>query len=155
MVFDPAIFQMPSSSNSLSLGVLLGVLVVTTLFDVVRRRIPNFLIVVGLLCAGVIAVTAGWGGLGRMTAGILAALFIFLPVYSSGVMAAGDVKLLSIVGAFLGLHDFLMALLFVFIAGGLLAVVMKLIGRFFYTRPGMPYAVAVLGGVTGYLTILN
>ena len=45
------------------------------------------------------------------------------------VLGAGDVKLMAMVGAFLGLPEILPALLFVFIAGGLAALAFVVLHR--------------------------
>ena len=49
-------------------------------------------------------------------------LLLLLPFYLLRVMAAGDVKLMAMVGAFLGPHVMIDVLLYVFLAGGVLAL---------------------------------
>jgi len=70
-------------------------------------------------------------------------------------MGAGDVKLISMVGGFLGPHHFLFALLCIFMAGGALSMFYLLHQRLKGSSSGMPYAVAVLGGVSAYLSALS
>ncbi|NBW00425.1 MAG: hypothetical protein EBR85_01690 [Betaproteobacteria bacterium] len=142
----------PAAASTLSLLVLL---VLAAGFDIAQRRVPNSLIIGGLIVALSLAAFSGWSGLGRMALGSAAALVVLLPVYASGMMGAGDIKLISVVGGFLGLHHFLFALLCIFIAGGL-------VSAFYFWRPkanatnsGVPYAVAVLGGVAAYLSVLS
>ena len=69
----------------------------------------NVLLTVGI---GLVESTAGWG----------VGLLLLLPFYLLGMMAAGDVKLMAMVGAFLGSHVMVDVLLYVMIAGGFQAV---------------------------------
>lgn len=157
MAHDLMSFRLPSGPASWATLILLGFLAVAAVFDLVQRRIPNLLILGGLITAFVIAMSSGLAGVGRMAAGALAALFVLIPVYGMGLMAAGDVKLISMTGGFLGLHHLLFALLGIFVAGGLLAVL------YLYRPPskqttglersGIPYGVAVFGGVAGYVAL--
>ncbi|HAT29347.1 MAG TPA: prepilin peptidase [Janthinobacterium sp.] len=71
--------------------------------DLAWRRISNVLILSGLCCALALhllhapaAVPAVWLG------GALSGFFAFLPLYLLRGMAAGDVKLMAMAGAFLG-----------------------------------------------------
>ncbi len=76
-------------------------------------------------------------------------LLVFLPLYAVSAMGAGDIKLMTVVGTFLGVKGVLFSALFAALAGGLLAL------GFVLTRAGtqLPYAVAILAGVTGYVVI--
>ncbi|MPW17849.1 pilus assembly protein CpaA [Paraburkholderia sp. CNPSo 3157] len=83
---------------------LLGLLAVAARSDLHSRRIPNPLVVTGLALAlavqwwqhGAAQGYASWG-LGLLTGGVL-----FLPLYLLRGMGAGDVKLMAMVGAFVG-----------------------------------------------------
>lgn len=99
---------------------LLGLLGIAVVGDLRHHRIPNLLIVVGLGLglAGQIY-TAGVSGLGSGLLGALIGFALFLPMYALGGMAAGDVKLMAMTGAFLTLDGALWAALFSLIAGGL------------------------------------
>jgi prepilin peptidase CpaA len=55
-------------------------------------------------------------------AGLLAGFALFIPFYALGGMAAGDVKLMAVVGAYLGAVDTFWAGAFSLIAGGALGV---------------------------------
>jgi prepilin peptidase CpaA len=90
-----------------------------------------------------------------MALGGVAALVVLVPVYASGMMGAGDVKLISVVGGFLGLHHFLFALLCIFIVGGLVSAFYLWRSKANAAKSDVPYAVAVLGGVTAYLSVLS
>ena len=71
---------------------LLGLLGVAVVSDLLRHRIPNTLVLLGLALglAGQVY-TAGIGGLGDSLLGMLICFGLFLPMYAVGGMAAGDV----------------------------------------------------------------
>jgi len=105
--------------------------------DIRWRRIPNWLVGSGMLCGLALqaAAPAGmglfhfwWGGLGIGTAllGLLAGLALFLPLYLLRILGAGDVKLLAMVGVWVGPRLVIGTALLALLAGGLLAVAMML-----------------------------
>ena len=61
-------------------------------------------------------------GLLGALAGLGVGLVVLLPVYALRVMGAGDVKLMAMVGAIVGLPDILQAVLYSLIVGGVAAV---------------------------------
>jgi prepilin peptidase CpaA len=99
--------------------VLLGLLGVAVVSDLLRHRIPNMLVLLGL-ALGLVSQTysGGVSGLGDSLLGMLICFGFFLPMYAVGGMAAGDVKLMAMVGSFLPVHYALWAALFSLIAGG-------------------------------------
>jgi prepilin peptidase CpaA len=119
-------------------GAILGLLLsIAVLHDVRTRRIPNRLVYLGtvmgvginVLVHGVSApFTAPLGGLGVLPslAGAGLGLMALLPMYVLGAMGAGDVKLMAMVGAFLGPETILTAVLMTLLAGGMLAVAVAL-----------------------------
>lgn len=155
MAFEMLLERSPFHLAPFATLVLLALLFLAAGFDIVQRKVPNTLIAGGLAIAFVLAVMSGWSGLGRMASGSIAALMILLPVYASGMMGAGDVKLISMVGGFLGLHHFLFALLCIFIAGGILSALFLWRPQLSNDSAGVPYAVAVLGGMSAYLALLR
>jgi prepilin peptidase CpaA len=96
--------------------------------DLALRKIPNVLVLCGLLLALVVHALAGpprdllSGWLG----GLLAGFFLFLPLYLLRGMAAGDVKLMAMVGAFAGPEQALQIALLSFLIGGVLGLVLML-----------------------------
>ena len=91
--------------------------------DLICRKIPNRLVLAGLLAAfclhGVLAAPAWpWNSLGGMATGF----FLFLPLYLLRGMAAGDVKLIAMVGAFAGPWPALLICFATFVLGGLMAL---------------------------------
>ena len=108
--------------------------------DVRTRRIPNLLVASGMLCGLAVQVVApagnglfgtGWGGLGIASAGLglLTGLGLFLPLYIFRAVGAGDVKLLAMVGTWLGPQFTLAAALLTLLAGGVLAIIVMLATR--------------------------
>ncbi|WP_203230052.1 A24 family peptidase [Azotobacter chroococcum] len=82
---------------------LLGLLAVAVVSDFRRHRISNLLILSGLaLGLGSHFYLDSVDGLGSAFLGVLVGFVLFLPFYSFGGMAAGDVKLMAVVGGFLG-----------------------------------------------------
>jgi prepilin peptidase CpaA len=151
-------------------GVLLGLLGIAVVNDLRHHRIPNLLIVLGLVLGlAAQAYSSGVTGVGNGLLGMLTGFAIFLPMYALGGMAAGDVKLMAMVGTFLSPHDALWAACFSLIAGGLCGFLMVFVrgqvqqtfGRYWlilraraYLAPGadeiagkpFPYSLAILLG---------
>ncbi len=171
-------------------AVLLLLLVIAVVFDLRQRRIPNVLVLVtgmaGLLFHTLGPQVLGSGGLFSMhpgalgfwpaLSGAITGLLLFLPFYLLRLLGAGDVKLLSAVGAFAGTAAFVNLALFVLLAGGVLALarmawsrnsrqvfrnVWATVGQHLpghesrfdvatQTAWRMPYAAAIAGGVLAY-----
>ncbi|WP_079202511.1 prepilin peptidase [Pseudomonas sp. CC6-YY-74] len=107
---------------------LLGLLGVAVVSDLRRHRIPNLLVLLGLgLGLAGQVYFAGVSGLGNGALGMLVGFAVFLPLYVLGGMAAGDVKLMAMVGAFLTPQGALWAALFSLIAGGLCGFLIVLV----------------------------
>lgn len=110
-------------------GVLLVLLAAAAVCDWRTYRIPNLLTGAGLVFALAYntavppAMHAGWTW---APAGMLLGFGALLPMYAIGVMGAGDVKLMAMVGAFLGLQGTAYALFFTVLAGGIAALALAL-----------------------------
>lgn len=106
----------------LETGALLSA-AVACLTDVRSARIPNVLTFASLASAVAVQVLApaGHGGPTAL-AGALAGFAVFLPLFLLGGMGAGDVKLMTALGAWLGWGHVVWLALYTAIAGGLLAL---------------------------------
>lgn len=124
--------------------------------DLRQRRIPNRLIVSGLAVA--LALHMGLWLSGRPSLaggsfwapwlGLLVGAGALLPGYWRAGLGAGDVKLMALVGAFLGPVSALWAALFAMVAGGLQSLGWWIWHRWAYrlSAPPMPYAPAIVVG---------
>jgi len=109
---------------------LLLVLAVAVIHDLWERRIPNYLIVAGLLIALGLSMAGGAaGGLGDCLAGLVLGMALFFPFFALGLVGAGDVKLFGVVGSFVGWEALLMVWFYTLVTGGVLGVVSVLVGR--------------------------
>jgi len=129
--------------------ILLCLVVQAAASDLAWRRIPNVLVLAGLLLALALHWRLGGGGalLGQGLAGAGVGLLLFLPMYVLGGMAAGDVKLLAMAGSFVGPWQALQLAVLSAMAGGALALAMLQLARWRGSKvDGMPYAVAIAAG---------
>lgn len=110
-------------------GVLLVLLGAAAICDWRTYRIPNAITIGGIVFALAYtaaeppSIVAGWTW---APSGMLVGLMALLPMYAIGAMGAGDVKLMAMVGAFLGLEGSIYALLFSGAAGGIAALAFAL-----------------------------
>lgn len=153
--------------------------------DARQRRIPNWLVFPGMLLGlASNALLPGGIGLSAAAIGLAAGLFAFLPFFLLRLLGAGDVKLIAMVGSFLGTAHLGGAMLATFLAGGVLALAfawhvgqlgtlaenlrVTIYGMVMRTAmPGaptvaapppcvrMPYGVAIAAGTLLYLLWLN
>ena len=99
---------------------VVGLVVVTASTDIVCRRIPNPVIAIGLLAAFVVQafLHGPVSGIGDALAGTLAGFALLIPLYLLRATGAGDVKLLAMIGAWVGPAMILYVALTAFIIGG-------------------------------------
>jgi len=100
-----------------------SVMVAALVWDVARRRIPNVLVVAGLVLGLAVRGLDGWASVGAGLAGAGLALAMTFPLFALRAMGGGDVKLFGVAGMFLGPAGFLMALVASALAGGALGLV--------------------------------
>lgn len=106
--------------------------------DIRSRRIPNPLLAAGLgiaiLCHGI---GSGAPALLNGLAGLVLGSAMFMPFYILGGIGAGDVKLMAVVGALLGIEGVIIAGIATFLCGGLLGaawIVLRVIESHFASR---------------------
>lgn len=109
--------------------ILLGILVaIAAVFDIRFRRIPNWLVLAGIVAGlGWNAYSSGWPGLGRGAEGLGLGFILYFPLYLIRARGAGDVKLLAAVGAITGPGNCFWIFLSTAILGGLIAVLVLLL----------------------------
>lgn len=105
------------------------VLVLAVFFDLLERRIPNYLILAGLSAGLLLAIPEGWGGAGRFLGGALAGMALFFPFFALRLVGAGDLKLFGVVGGLAGWDSLLALWLYTLLAGGVLGIVSIVLGR--------------------------
>ncbi len=108
-----------------------AVLTVATFTDLRSRRIPNWL-VLPFLVVGIVVSTwvLGWTGLEKSLEGLGLGLLLFGILAWMGGMGMGDVKLCAAIGAWLGPHQLILALVLTGMAGGLMALGWAVVGGF-------------------------
>lgn len=103
--------------------VLSAFLLGAVIYDTVSHRLPNYYLLIGLLVGIALQVwMVGWFGVSIGGKGALAGFALFIPIYVMGGMAAGDVKLMAVVGSFLDLESVLWAGAYSLVVGGVLGV---------------------------------
>lgn len=127
-------------SSLFAWGLLSAVLVIAVWHDMATRRIPNRLVLLGVLTgvacnlfaprgAGLFLDGGGGVGVGNALLGMLTGGALLLPAYLLHALGAGDVKLMAAIGAFLGLPQVLGAVLLSFLAGGVLSLAVAVVSR--------------------------
>ncbi len=156
MVLELIYGKSPSGIFSSMTVVLIVILCLAALSDLMLRVIPNWLIFIGLMIGLVMsASSAGFLGLGIMAVGISSGFLLFLPIYIVGLLGAGDVKLVALVGGFLGLHQLLIASLLIFLAGGVISLITLQRNSGSAHPVQVPYAAAIATGVLLHLLIFT
>lgn len=152
------------------ISILSAFLVGAVTFDIKSHRLPNYYLMLGFLVAMALqGWEAGWGGAIAGGVGLLTGFVLFVPFYALGGMAAGDVKLMAVIGSFLGAAGALWASACSLIAGAVLGVIYllykgqlgRLLGRYWAmaslqsyipaedndaARHRFPYAAAIASG---------
>lgn len=123
--FDAFLELLAMLATDFRMGGLLVLLLMAAVSDWRFYRIPNWLTFGGMVFAlvyGTFAARTPAAGATHALGGLATGFAIMLPFYVLGIMGAGDVKLMAMVGAFLGPQQTLVAILFTCIAGGVAAI---------------------------------
>ena len=127
--------------------------------DAVQLKISN-LICLGVLIAAVVAMWLAGPeiALWQNFAVLIGLLLVGTPLFATGKMGGGDVKLLAAAGLWFDLRGALVMLMWVLIAGGLLAMLILVVRLFGWSDTardrihrlkkggGIPYGVAIAAG---------
>lgn len=116
--------------------------------DLRRRRIPNGLVAslaAGGICRGTLN---GQEALRQGLLGCLIAFFLLtlLSLLGKGAIGGGDIKLMAAAGLFLGPAKVMNALIWTFVAGGVMCLIMLGL-RLARLKERIPYAPAIAVGV--------
>lgn len=135
---------MPTGSL-LAIVVLLSLIGFTVVSDLRCHRIPNALILIGLVLGLLFQFySGGLHGLGSAVLGLLVGFGLFLPFYVFSGMAAGDVKLMAMVGSFLGPVAASSAVALSLISGSVFGVLILLYKKQFFRMMQRYWAMASL-----------
>jgi prepilin peptidase CpaA len=110
-------------------GALVLLVLLAAGVDLAWRVIPNRLVLTGLVLAPLLQASIGGAVPLAALAGALCGLLLFLPLYLLRGMAAGDVKLMAMVGAFTGPALALQVGAVTLLLGGVMALVIVLLRR--------------------------
>ncbi len=110
-------------------ALLLLMVSIAAVNDLATRRIPNRLLLAGLAGALFLHALSAEPGAALLSAsgGMLVGLAIFLPFYLVHGMAAGDVKMMAVVGFFTGPAEALQIAIITWCAGGVMALLLILL----------------------------
>jgi prepilin peptidase CpaA len=125
--FENGLVLLGTHTIEVRIALLCMLVLIAVFFDVRSHRIPNWLVLSGLVIGIVYHsfMASGWG-VAYSLKGIAVGFGVFLPIYLLRGMGAGDVKLMAMVGAFLGPASTLGAIFMTLMAGGVLAVAVAL-----------------------------
>ncbi|MCS7023253.1 MAG: prepilin peptidase [Bryobacteraceae bacterium] len=102
---------------------LLTLALIAAIWDVVTRRIPNWLVLAGLAAALMLQTwIQGWAGLGQAAMGFGLGFLVFFPIFLLQGKGGGDVKLMAAIGAITGPKNVFLIFLLTAILGGVMAV---------------------------------
>ena len=145
-------------------SILFALLLAASISDCRRYKIPNWLTFGGsafaLIYSAFIPFSAHLG-FGWSLGGFALGLCFMLPLYMLGMMGAGDVKLMAMVGAFLGMTNTVYAIAFVFVSGGAAALaysiwhhsLLRMVGNIKLTLTSWLFA--TIGGLRPQMTPLG
>jgi prepilin peptidase CpaA len=102
--------------------VFLGLMLLGLVSDMRTQRIPKWITVPGVVLGLTAGALAGWAGLGAAFAGAVLGMLVGTVLFALGALGGGDVKLLAVVGAFLGP----MGLGYALLAGGAIGGILGL-----------------------------
>ncbi len=134
--------------NIASYIVVFAILITASITDIKERRIPDNLIVAGVVIGLALSLYNPEHGfldglIGGMTAGLILLLISHI---TKGGLGLGDVKLFGCIGIYLGLESTVSAMLIAALLSGLFSLVLICINRDNKKRE-IPFAPFILAGV--------
>lgn len=108
-------------------AVLVFIVVTAAIYDLRYRKIPNWLVLVGLVLGfGLNTFLFEVAGLANSAKGMGLALLIYFPLYLLRAMGAGDAKLMAAVGSIVGWGNWLAIFVATAVIGGVLGLIVLL-----------------------------
>jgi len=108
--------------------ILVIVLLVATITDLTKNKVYNWLtfpaIILGLALN---LFENGMLGCWQSASGLVIGGIVFLPLFLLKGMGAGDIKLMSVIGSFMGVIFVINSAIYIAILGGVIAIVMLII----------------------------
>jgi prepilin peptidase CpaA len=118
------LLRLDGTSVLIRYGVLVMMVTIAAIYDIQFRRIPNLLVLTGLVFSLIIHVTFNeFYGFKEWGYGMLTGFVLFLPFYVLHAMGAGDVKLMAMAGSFLDAGSAIGVVLTTLVVGGGLSIV--------------------------------
>ncbi|HEV8553250.1 MAG TPA: A24 family peptidase [Casimicrobiaceae bacterium] len=146
--------------TEIRLVLVVAFVAIAAVFDVRTHRIPNWLLLLGActcIAGQMIQPALLDFGIAGALKGMAVGFALLLPLYLVRATGAGDVKLMAMVGAYLGPWGVASAALLSFIAGGVLALAVALargaIGQLFANLRTMLFGTLLSAMTTGKTTI--
>lgn len=130
-------------------AVLWALVGIAAVWDIAQRRIPNPLVLIGLLLGAALQVQAhGLAGLASGLGGVATAFAVLILPFHFRLMGGGDVKLAMVCGVFTGWAGAIQIILFATVIHGILAVgflavrlALRSMGRALSDESMVPHAV--------------
>ncbi len=138
--------QFGLSGETLFVWAFTSIVVTVSFIDLEHRLIQNKLVIAGIVLALPLSLLAGKPIIPTLLGGAAGlGLLLFIAMIYPGAMGGGDVKFALVLGLFLGWPNVLMGLLFGFVAGGLVGVVLLLL-RLRRLKDMIPFGPFLAGG---------
>ncbi|MFQ5455020.1 MAG: prepilin peptidase [Nitrospirota bacterium] len=106
--------------------ILFSSLLVVTFIDLNHQIVPDRItfpgMIFGIATASTVLSTGMWGSLSGIVVG--GGIFYIIAVVSKGGMGGGDIKLIAMIGAFLGWRDVLLIIFLASLSGSLVGVIL-------------------------------
>lgn len=115
------IFHFSNLLIGLEFAILTVLVLTAAVYDIKTRRVPNKLIVFGILISLAYQTYSGYGFIFWLT-GLAVGFASLFPLYILRAMGAGDVKLMALVGSFIGGIAAFQTTLLTLVAGGVLSL---------------------------------
>lgn len=146
--------------------ILITLLSVAAMYDLNYAKIPNRLILAGLVTA-LISLLYGSGSLNTVDVydrllGMSIPLLAGVVIYAFGILGAGDIKLLCVIGAFLGVRRVLGSMVYALSIGALMGGAKMIymikagwLREYTHKRVTIRFAVCILLGTLGEIITLG